>query len=332
MKKIFCISSLVILIQGCSETAPTPSLPEKAKPLSPQVKQIMGSISNIYKKNDTAKFYQVKNWSVSEFIITPHQSIQVFTNQSGNFDHVFVRQQGEQDYEVARTELLKTCGVIAGVVDAKLTPLIAQMDERLKIYEESGISAKTTLPQGQYHVMIDISRYQMMDCLIVNGDLKPIIGNFIEPPLPVRVTPHAAAEFARSLYQKIDDDEKIIRKAFKAGQYQVLTQYEQYFLTFTDQPYSEREAAKKFGQRYFPDDPVTEPYLICDRAFNELNSLAGAMVNSTKTDIAYEDAAFYARNLRHKDQLYKESKEICRQRVKLSYEQAVDAYENSDSL
>jgi hypothetical protein len=217
MKKIFCISSLVILIQGCSETAPTPSLPEKAKPLSPQVKQIMGSISNIYKKNDTAKFYQVKNWSVSEFIITPHQSIQVFTNQSGNFDHVFVRQQGEQDYEVARTELLKTCGVIAGVVDAKLTPLIAQMDERLKIYEESGISAKTTLPQGQYHVMIDISRYQMMDCLIVNGDLKPIIGNFIEPPLPVRVTPHAAAEFARSLYQKIDDDEKIIRKAFKAG-------------------------------------------------------------------------------------------------------------------
>ena len=332
MKKIFCMLSLAFALQGCSEPESTPSLPEKETQLSAQVKQIIGSLSNIYKEAEVAKIYTLKSWYVSERKITPHQSIQVFINQSGNFDHVFVKQRGEQDYEVARTNLVHTCKVVASVVDTKLPPLIDQMNKRLKLYEDAGISAKTTLSQGQYHLMLDISRYHMMDCLVVKGDLKPIIGHFTEPPTPVRLTPEAAVSFARGLYQKMDDDEKIIRKAFEAGQYQVLTQYEQHFLKFTDQPYSEREAVKKFGQRYFPDDPVAEPYLICDRAFGELKGLAGAMFNSKKTDIDYEAAAFYTENLRYKDQIYKESKEMCRQRVKLSYEQAVEAYQNSDSL
>lgn len=334
MNKMLPILFLAVALCGCSKTEPVSPTPEKESKaqVSAQVKQILGSLSNIYKKTEGSQVYPLEGWYVSELKITPNQSIQVFVDQTGNLHHIFVKQRGEQEYDTARTDLIRTCRVVGSVIDAKLPPLVDQMDQKLKSYEDGGVSAQTVLSQEKYSLMIDISRYQVMDCLIATGDLKPIIGDFIEPPTLVRVTPQEAVEFAKTLYQKIDDDEKIIRKAFEAGQYQVLIQYEQHFLKFTDQPYSEREAAMKFGQRYFPQDPVAEPYFICDRALSELNSLASAMFNSTKTDIAYEDAAFYVRNLRNKNQLFKESKEMCRQRVNLSYEQAVEVYENSESI
>ncbi|WAU72904.1 hypothetical protein [Acinetobacter sp. TR11] len=141
------------------------------------------------------------------------------------------------------------------------------------------------------------------------------------------ITEQEAQSFAKNIYKKIELDEPVIKKAYESKQFLILDQYSKTFIAFTEKPYGEKEAKKEYGQRYFPEDPITEPYAICDRALNELGSLANTMKMALKSDSNELTQA-----LKEKEIYFEESKHICKTRINMSYQQAAEAYEKSDSL
>mgnify|MGYP001591057448 CR=1 FL=1 len=141
------------------------------------------------------------------------------------------------------------------------------------------------------------------------------------------ITEQEAHGFAKNIYEKIENEEPVIKKAYDSKQLSILDQYSKTFISFTEKPYGEKEAKKEFGQRYFPEDPIAEPYAICDRALNELGSLANTMKMALKSNSNELTQA-----IKEKEINFEESKQICKARINMSYLQAAEAYEKSDSL
>lgn len=161
---------------------------------------------------------------------------------------------------------------------------------------------------------------------------EPLDNSKQPKPKESAITENEARAFAQKLYKKMQEDELFINNAFELGEYQTLIKYSNDFQIFASTPYSEYEAKKEMAQTYFPDSPIATPYAICDRALNELNGWNTAMMNIGKSNVSAQDIAYYRQNLSYKEQLYKESKEACHKRINLTYQQAAEAFEESDDI
>lgn len=322
---------LLIMLAGCSKPdnkndfSQAPQQ-DTASKIDPQLLKIMQAIQATY----SSALYKNKIQDGQIAIIyqiSKNQSIELHSDANYKFSHLFVRQNGVQERKQAQTELLTTCKTIANNIDPSLPNAIEEMTKKANEYWEAGIAAQTATTQGNYHLMLDLSRFQVADCLIATRPVVTIIKSFSEPLLPTAITQEKAHDFAKKLYTKIEHDEAFIRDAFELGEYTTLGKYSYDFQNYTSIPYGKSEAAKDFGQRYFPENIVASPYVICDRAFNELNTLAFVMKN-----LIEEDTAFNRKNLRDKESLFMYSKNACHKRVNLTYQQAAKAYEKSDDL
>lgn len=151
----------------------------------------------------------------------------------------------------------------------------------------------------------------------------------ISSPVTVKsasdITQEEAEEFAKELQKKIHEDEQFLLDAFELKEYETLSNY-----VITDwhnyanklHKYAPRAVAE-YGQVYFPNSDLINPYNVCDTAFRDLNLYAGAMMN-----IAREDTAIDRKILRQEKEDYEKSKAKCDHRVSIGYVKASEEYEN----
>lgn len=146
--------------------------------------------------------------------------------------------------------------------------------------------------------------------------------NKIAVDVESEITPDSAKAFGESLYKKMEHDELLIDSAFKAKNQVLLKQYENDFQVFADTPYGEIESKKQLGQRYFPSDPIAEPYILCDRALNSLYTELSSMQS-----ILREDTQFMRDSLKEKKKYYQKTKAECKTIINMDYDSAVAEYE-----
>ncbi len=321
MKKIALIMCMSVLI-SCSknetnqsiETGKTTSQPA----LDNQVVALVHDLKSIF-PNTTP---QVKDTTLI-YKISPYQSIDIFINTKGEFSHLFVNQSGEQAENIAKSELLSTCKTISKQISLDLPDAIDQMEQTVNEYSNEGISAKTAISQPSYNLMLDFSRYRVASCLISKVPVTTIVKNYKEPIKPTKVTEKQAQDFGKKLYLKIVDDELFIRNAFKLRNLNDFEIFDREYQTFVNTAYGESEIQKEFGQKYYPDSKVAEPYIFCDTALGSLNSLANTMRHIVESS----DSAVLRRNLREKEEEFQKAKAECSSIINMSYAQAVMEYE-----
>ncbi len=145
--------------------------------------------------------------------------------------------------------------------------------------------------------------------------------NKIAVDVESEITPDTAKAFGENLYKKMEHDEPLIDSAFKAKNQTLLKQYENDFQVFVDTPLSEIESKKQIGQKYFPTDPIAEPYILCDRALNNLYLELSSMQSILK-----EDTQYMRDSLKEKHQYYEKTKAECKAIIDMDYDSAVAEY------
>ncbi|WP_372404930.1 hypothetical protein ACDW34_08660 [Acinetobacter piscicola] len=146
--------------------------------------------------------------------------------------------------------------------------------------------------------------------------------NKVEVNVESSITPEQAKAFGENLYKKIEHDEPLIDSAFKAKNQVLLKQYENDFQVFANTPYGEIESKKQLGQRYFPSDPIAEPYVLCDRALNSLYTELSSMQS-----VLREDTQYMRDSLKEKKEYYQKTKAECKTIIDMDYDSAVAEYE-----
>lgn len=142
---------------------------------------------------------------------------------------------------------------------------------------------------------------------------------------PGELTENEAYNFAQDLYKKIEDDEKFLEDAFELKEYDTISKY-----VLTDWPeYANRphrfypKAPVSYGHKYFPESDTVAPYTACDTAFIDLSILAGSMMR-----LVQEDTATLRKIYRMEHEDFLKSKAQCKERVNMTYEQALAADES----
>lgn len=175
-----------------------------------------------------------------------------------------------------------------------------------------------------------------------NSDNKPTSENETATPTETKVetqsntltesqepvsdlTEAEAYEFAKNLYKKIDSDERFVKDAFELKEYNTLSKYvSSDWIEYSEQPHRYYPKAQAtIGRKYFPQNGAVTPYNSCDTAFTDLYLYANAM-----QDLLREDTAVSRKILRQEEEDYLKSKARCKERVDMTYEQAVTAEEN----
>lgn len=175
-----------------------------------------------------------------------------------------------------------------------------------------------------------------------NSDNKPTSENETATPTETKVetqsntltesqepvsdlTEAEAYEFAKTLYKKINSDERFVKDAFELKEYNTLSKYVlSDWFEYTNQPHRYYPKAQvSYGSKYFPQSDAVSPYTACDTAFGDLFLYANAMQHLLR-----EDTAVSRKILRQEEEDYLKSKARCKERVDMTYEQAVTAEEN----
>lgn len=318
MKKIVFTALVCILLFGCSKNEPE-KIKEVEVKIDPQVERLIVSLSQTF-SNIKPVTSTVGNQSLVSYAVSKDQKIDIFSD-IGKLSHIFVKQSGEK--EQAEFELLTTCKIVANNLEDDLSAVLDEMYEKTKKYSSAGVGARTAQQYAQYYLMLDLSRYQVGDCLIATKPINTIVKNFQEPIEPTEMTPQQAHDFGKKLYKQIVEYELFIRDAFELGSLQDFEQFDLEFNAFVQKPYGASEAQLAFGQKYFPDNVVAEPYIICDKALNGLYFLGNGMRLIIK-----QDSASIRKSLRETEGYFLKAKEDCKSIVDMPYEKAVEVYED----
>lgn len=323
MKKIVLTTLICMMgLVGCSKKEEKVHATANEKVVDAQTEELIKSLNSTYLVQ--FKHSVDANKVLLDYKINENQNIKVYVNTDGSLSHVFVEQAGNQPLNDVKSQLSTTCKIVSNMISPNLSKAIDTMEQQVEKYEKAGVSAQTATTLDHYNLMLDISRYQIADCLISKKPVNTIVKTFSEPVIPTEISPEQARNFAKKLYQKIDDDEKFLRDAYQLKEQQTINKYQlKDWPNYVNVPYGEAEAKMQFGHPYFPNSQVASPYTICDAAFSELYSWAGTMNTLLK-----EDTAVMRKIVREHEQNYLESKAECSKRVKMTYDQAYDASEN----
>lgn len=129
-------------------------------------------------------------------------------------------------------------------------------------------------------------------------------------------TPEKAKEFAISLSEKIQEDEKFILDAFELKETERLGQYFYDIQTFMFPDSNDPTKS------YWPDTNLLDPYLKCDTALRDLQIYSNALFNQLRNDTST------ARKIvRQEKEDFEKSKMKCNNRVNMTSDEAIKAYE-----
>ena len=164
----------------------------------------------------------------------------------------------------------------------------------------------------------------MMACSPASNDkqVESLPANNVQVNVDSEITPDQAKAFGENLYKKMENDESLIQDAFKTKNKDALNKLQEDFMVFTSTPFSEKETQQQLGQKYFPTDPIAEPYILCDRALNSLYIEITSMQS-----ILREDTKYMRDSLQEKQEYYKKSKTECKTIIDMDYDSAVAEYE-----
>lgn len=184
--------------------------------------------------------------------------------------------------------------------------------------ESDGTSVKDASPASQ----VSVPDSSAESTAVNTTELKKAKEFQESEPSQNNITPAEAKAFAADLLKKITDDEQFVEDAYKLGEYETLKKYTlndvpEYMKT----PYSEVEAKVPFRSPYFPYSDVMSPYTSCDTALTKL-----AHLSSILADLVREDTADRRKLMRQEKQKYIEARDKCKERVNMSYEDALKAY------
>lgn len=150
--------------------------------------------------------------------------------------------------------------------------------------------------------------------------------NISEPNVEkVDLTDQQIHDFGKGLLVKIQNDELMLKAAFDSGDVKRIENYSlSEWYEYVNTPYGEEENKMEFGRRYFPLDHKAPVYNVCDTAFEDLNLLASSMVHILEDP----SNSSYQKIYRQEAEDYQKSKIKCQDRVKLTFDDAWEAYEN----
>lgn len=134
------------------------------------------------------------------------------------------------------------------------------------------------------------------------------------------ISPEQAHSFVQGLYDKINDDEKLIEDAFQDGNSQVLSTYIlNDWVAYAQQPHQYAPiAVADFGNKYFPTGDAIEPYIACDTTFINLFIYASAMGK-----VLQNDSPTTRNILKQEADDYFKAKVQCQQQIYMSDEHEV---------
>lgn len=158
---------------------------------------------------------------------------------------------------------------------------------------------------------------------VTTATSEPVLNEYLTKGEDLTET--EAYNFAQELFKKIEEDEKFLKDAFELKEYNTLSKYVSTdWLEYTDQPHRYYPKAQvNYGSKYFPEGDAVSPYTACDTAFRDLYLYASAMQN-----LVHDDTAILRKILRQEENDYLKSKARCKERVDMTYEQALTAEEN----
>ncbi|WP_336033363.1 hypothetical protein [Acinetobacter bereziniae] len=152
-----------------------------------------------------------------------------------------------------------------------------------------------------------------------NKDIEPTVSVQQQNSLVTNkeLTTEEAQQFSKNLLKKINDDEKKILDAFKLKE---VAKLESYF--YEIQAYIQPDP-NDISKSYWIESDLLDPYLKCDTAIRDLQLYALALKNQLRED------SLVMKKISHQElEDYQKSKASCSDRVNMTYDQAVKAYED----